>query len=101
MNCAHTCTGEWNDLGRVTAWHPSGDSEHPRPESPTPVYASAGSRSSQRFWNHVPVATRFPIRPAASVSAVQIEALPLSQPHLRVPVPGQHHGQESGSEASV
>src|SRR6266850_2111440 len=34
----------WNDFGRVNASSPRFDSVHPRPESLTPVQASAGSR---------------------------------------------------------
>ena len=34
----------WNDLGRVNASNPSRDRVQPRPESLTPVQASAGSR---------------------------------------------------------
>src|SRR5882672_6300712 len=34
----------WNDFGRVNASSPRRDSVQPRPESLTPVHASAGSR---------------------------------------------------------
>src|SRR5882762_9685102 len=34
----------WNDFGRVNASRPKRDSVQPRPESLTPVHASAGSR---------------------------------------------------------
>src|SRR5262249_51258608 len=65
----------WKDFGRVKASKPSFDSVHPRPESFTPVHASAGSRMSQTFMHHVPVSIRSPMHSAASRSVVQIEAV--------------------------
>ena len=43
-DAGHSESRRWNDFGRVTARNPSVDRVTPRPESFTPVHASAGSR---------------------------------------------------------
>lgn len=44
LNHHYSFNRRWNDLGRVNASNPSRDSVQPRPESLTPVQASAGSK---------------------------------------------------------
>ena len=40
----HVAIRKWNDFGRVSCSKPTRDNVQPRPESLTPVQASAGSR---------------------------------------------------------